>query len=105
MQMPPFSALAAQSTHVHTHFNAAGNVDYSRLIEALRMDVDAIGTVMTHAQRQVIAPSRQALPLSAMRTAVWDGSEEAEQAQRAERDRQRTAYEQKWGRPRGGWGA
>jgi hypothetical protein len=103
--MPPFSSFGAQSKHVHRLINAAGTVEYSRVLEALRGDADAIASVMTQAQRRVIAPSDQALPLSQMKTAVWESSKEGEAALRAEKEQQRSQHEKVWGRPHGGWDA
>jgi hypothetical protein len=101
--MPPFSSFAAQSKSVHQTINASAILEYNRIIQALHADVDTISTVMTQAQSRVIAPTGQALPLSKLKTAVWDASPEGKAAFKAEKDQQRAAYEKEWGRPSDGW--
>jgi hypothetical protein len=103
MAMPPFSSFGAQSKNVHTLVNASANVEYNRVIQALRAELDAISTVMTNAQAKVITPTEKTLPLSQLKTAVWEGSDEGQQAINAEKNQQRAADEKEWGKPSGGW--
>jgi hypothetical protein len=58
---------------------------------------------MTNAQAKVITPTEKTLPLSQLKTAVWEGSDEGQQAIKAEKNQQRAAYEKEWGKPPGGW--
>jgi len=95
--------LAAQRKAVHQLINASAILEYGRIIQALHADVDTISTVMTNAQQKVVAPAEQALPLSRLKTAVWDANDERKAACKAEKDQQRAAYEREWGKPSGGW--
>jgi hypothetical protein len=98
--MPPFTTLAASNKRAHERLTASAAINYDRVIEALRIDVQSISTVITQEQRVVF---QQDKPIDVREQAVWADSTEGKASVRQELDRQRKAYESEWGTPSGGW--
>jgi hypothetical protein len=65
--------------------------------------VDVIATAMTKAQKKILAPSTEAVPLSESGRAHWTETEEGRAAEKAEQKKQPAAVEKEWGPQR--WGA